>query len=312
VVRLISTFVFGAIIGSIATYLIPDRKNDGFATIRPSSIFPRECVLANEDFQNAFYHLGELYKLSHSLHDLDLLGVRIAIEKKLSRGFVDHSGRARNWEKICKPKELYETVERALADKEVHPTSDIYQLELYAKLENPSDKMLDGISKVAFRRQPYYEPVGCCRRKDPRPIAMTILAQQGERAKPYAPQAYNLMDHKTPLGTSAAQVVAAVNYADSLSKIESMMFKILEEAASHAPLDFNQYERFKELSYALMLSGDAGKRYTNAIETLMDRKIYVRGGLTGRLETDPKYMCSVMDSIYPEHAVTERYEYCSE
>jgi hypothetical protein len=302
--------LFGALIGSLFTYWVSERKDDSFAEIRPANVYPRECIPANENFQEAFIHLEKLYELVHKVTKHDLLTLKIGMEKQLSRGFIDRTDG--EWNSICKPEGLYKVVERLLADEPVHPTPDIYQLRLYAKLENPSDKMLEGISKVAFRKQPYYIKTGSKRRQDPRPIAMTILAQHGERAKPYASHAYNLIDHRTLLGTSAAQVAAAANYADSLSKIVSTMFKILDEASGNAPLDFNQYDRFKQLSYALMLSGDEGKNHTDAIEALMDRKVYAWGGWFGRLAADPKHMCQVMNSINQENTVTERYKYCSE
>ncbi|WNZ57683.1 hypothetical protein QT397_10170 [Microbulbifer sp. MKSA007] len=299
--------LFGTLIGSIFTYWVSERKDDSFAEIRPANIYPRACIPADEKFKSVFDHLEALYGLAL---DTDLLTLKIGIEKQLSNGFFEREGGESKY--ICKPEGLYKAVERLLADEPVHPTPDLYQLRLYAKLENPSDNMLEGISKVAFRKQPYYVKTGSKKRQDPRPIAMTTLAQHGERAKPYASHAYHLIDHRTLLGTSAAQVAAAANYADSLSKIESAMFKILDEASGNAPLDFNQYDRFRQLSYALMLSEEEGRNHTDAIEALMDRKVYAWGGWFGRLAVDPKHMCQVMNSISPENTVTERYEYCSE
>jgi len=305
---MVKSFLFvliGVLFGSFVTHSILERKDDQFTTIRPFNIFPRECIPANEKLQNVFYHLNALYPL---VHKLNLLTLKISIEKQLSRGFFDRSNGKSKY--VCKPKGLYETVQRSLADKPVHPTPDIYQLRLYAKLKDPSDTMLKGIAKAAFRKQPYYNKFTSKIRHDPRPIAMTILAQHGERAKSYAAQAYDNMDYRTLLGTSTAQVAAATNYADSLSKIETMMFKIMEEASNNSPLDFNQYDRFKQLAYALILSGDEGKNYTSAIEALMKRKVYAFGGWYGRLEVDPKHMCQVIDTINPKNTVIKQYKYC--
>lgn len=309
-VRLIFIFLCGTLIGSFATYWASDRKRIEFETIRPASVYPRKCIPANENFQKAFFHFEKLYELVHKVTKNDLLTLQIGMEEQLGKGFVDRSDG--EWNFICKPEKLYGAVGRLLSDEPVHPTPSLYKLLLYSKLDNPSNEMLEGIAEVAFRKQPYYVKSGPKTRKDPRPIAMTILAQHGERAKPYAEQAYKLIDYRTPLGNSAAQVAAVVNYNDSLSKIESMMFKVLEEASNNSPLDFDQYDRFKQLSYALILSGDAGKSYTDAIEALMDRKVYAWGGWFGRLPVDPKHMCQVMNSINPKNTVTERYKYCSE
>lgn len=183
-----------------------------------------------------------------------------------------------------------------------------YQLTLAAKVENPSDYIVNAVANSAFNDQPqqseFFDDM------DIRSYARTVLASFGTRSSSYAEKAYQQMSTKDSLGTGAAQVAVGAGYGDALPLTEKLMFQLLNNIPKNKAIPRETRNRLYELAYAISFApDDKGKQYVGALKDLMARKVQSWAPPFGLIEANPKRMCRVLENIEAKSSLND-YAYC--
>lgn len=181
------------------------------------------------------------------------------------------------------------------------------QLELASRLPEPSATLVAAVALSAFNeniQESERFPL-----RDLRPYARSILAGFGRRAQPYAETAYAQMGIANSMQTGAAQVAAAAGHAEALPRIQRLMEAALENLSEDEAVPWETRNRLYELSWALVLVGEAGKRHTAPVHALMQRKVESKAPPFGIVAIRPKRLCSILARVEGEQAL-QAYAYC--
>lgn len=144
------------------------------------------------------------------------------VEKFLAHGLYRDTADEGVSVSVCAPQNIYSRAGQAITQRRglsVHV--ERYQLELAARIPDPSPYFVERVGEVAFSQQPHAERVWPYR--DIRPVARGVLAGYGRHALKYLEAARAQMSDQDPLGTSAAQIAGAAGDDSDLSKIEMLM-----------------------------------------------------------------------------------------
>jgi hypothetical protein len=209
--------------------------------------------------------------------------------------------------RVCAPRDIYLRVARLpIWQNELKNRVSETHLELFSKLPEVNDDIVNAVGRAAFDTQPLQ---GIIRFKDIRPYARTILAGFGTRAAAYSAQAFDTMSNADSLGTGAAQIAVATRHPDVLPRVKLLMDELLSSVPADKTIPFNSRNRLYELAYAISLGGDDAKAYAAPVKTLMARKVQSWAGHYGMLDLRPKRMCAILERIEGSTAV-EAYDFC--
>lgn len=181
-----------------------------------------------------------------------------------------------------------------------------YQLRVAAKVQNPSNQIVDQVGKIAFSQS--VNPGDYNRKNDIRPMARTILAGFGKRSEKYREAAVRNMNGMDSLGIGAAQVAVATGASGALSKVVQM---ITDELAAEPidPISLESSKRLLELSWAISLAKNPDKSTTRPIHIIMGRKVEIPAPPFGTVSSDPFEFCYILSRIEGETAILQ-YDFC--
>jgi hypothetical protein len=200
-------------------------------------------------------------------------------------------------QRTCAPDNIYQRASLAMESRVLFPPKiQEYHLKLASKISNPSNYIIKTVARVAFSPQ-----IQLDNGKDMRPIARSILASFGTKAKEYGDISFKEMSANDPLGTGAAQIAAATRYPKALSRIQELMYEILETSE---PINREERMRFYELAYAYLADKEAAEKYTAPIHDFMARDF-------AAWILPPKDMCRVLLKIHDmDTSVISTFDYC--
>ncbi len=273
--------------------------------------FPKqlpECLPPNDE-EKEFYNLavtilekaGRTKKSNFSAGSLE-----VGAEEFLSKGgYRTEDGKVIP---ICAPLKTYEHVDNILVSNNgLSARLEEYQLELVAKIPNPSPYIVESVANSAFNVTPQQSQY--FKNRDIRPFARTVLASFGMKSSKYADIAYKQISTDNALGTGAAQIAVATGHPDALPKIEKLMNNLLESIPNDKVVPREIRNRLYELAYAIGFGKEKSKKYTAPIKNLMIRRVQSWAPPFGMLEFNPKRMCEVLKNIEGQESITT-YSYC--
>lgn len=302
-----SLIFLGLIIGVFLNYFFDKKIDFTEAKALPSWSRIHTCVEATKE-ETEFYNLAtSSLETAEQAHIPTYNSLNIGATRLLAHGIyrkIDKTSKL-----VCPPTNLYKRVSSVVTQtKALNYRLEEYQFRLAEKFEHPTPYIVDSIAKVAFQEHPHRE-----KGKDLRPTARTVLASYGTYSSQYADEAYRIMSSDDSLGTSAAQIVAATNYKDSLSKVESMMNELLAKTSEEQTISWRDRRTFYELAYAIYFSGSVGVQHTATIKEFMHRKVESNATMFGYVSLYPKGMCKILAGIHGhEQDVLASYEYCGD
>lgn len=235
------------------------------------------------------------------------LWIDIGAEKFLAHGFYRQSDGGRSIP-VCWAQSMYSRAGNAITQRRGFNTRiERYQLELAARISDPSTYMVDKVAEVAFSREPYREVEWP--HHDIRPVARGVLANYGKHALKYLEVARLQMSDKDLLGTSAAQIAGATGDDSDLSKVEMLMSKMLSSMQQERVLTVQERNRVFELAYTFAYAGTRAIAHVGPVKVLMTRKVQSNATMFGLVDLSPKQMCHVLAAVGDFKALAE-YSYC--
>jgi len=288
--KLIATLIVGFLLGYLASETIPARpKWDSdslyLGRLQDSCIVPTKSE--EERYQLAVQILESEGKRFSSL-DLGAI-------KFLAHGIYRKT--ADKTQAVCAPARIYQRASSAISARNLfYGRTQEYHLKLASKINNPAEYIVETVAKTAFSSSVHID-----KNKDMRPLARSVLASFGPKAKEYSELAFKQMSAYDPLGTGAAQIAAATGHPKALPNIQRLMYKILE---TQKPISRLERQRFYELAYALLVAEHTAVDYTAPIHEFMTRDF-------ADWILPPKEMCKVLVTINNmDRCVVSDYDYC--
>jgi len=198
---------------------------------------------------------------------------------------------------VCVSDNLYQRAALAIENRDLFSGRiEEHHLKLASKVSNPPVYIVEIVANVAFNPK-----VQLNNGKDTRPLARSILASFGTKSKEYSDISFNEMSAFDPLGTGAAQIAVASRHPKALSRIQELMYEILETSK---PINKQERMRFYELAYALLADKESAKKYTAPIHDFMARDF-------AAWILPPKDMCRVLLKIHDmDISVISEFDYC--
>lgn len=211
---------------------------------------------------------------------------------------------------VCAPESIYSRAGKTIAQRrglDVH--IERYQLELAARIPDPSPYIVDKIGEVAFTQEPHVERAWPYR--DIRPVARSVLAAYGKHARNYLEVARTEMSDKDSLGTSASQIAGAAGDDSDLSKVEMLMSHRLASIPRERAISIDERNRLYELAYTFTYAGTRAIAHAGPVRTLMTRKVKSNATMFGLVDLYPKQMCHVLEAVGDFKALAE-FDYCQD
>lgn len=184
-----------------------------------------------------------------------------------------------------------------------------YELELAARLPNPSAQVVDDVAKVAFSQNPSQSAVFVD--EDIRPYARAVLATFGTRAAAYGEPAFREMGANSAMATGAAQVATATAQPGALARAVRLFQESLEEVPYPKTIGWHRRNRLYELAWAIAYGGESAREHAPLIRNLMGREVQSHAPPFGMIEHAPKRMCAVLEKVAGPQASRE-FKYCSD
>jgi hypothetical protein len=264
------------------------------------------CVPANDRERLLFGTAASVIELfnENDANMLDIGAQKFLAQTTYRREGSDHIA-------VCTPPDTMKRVSQAFTLRNGFGKFRLveYQLELAAKLNEPSVHIVDAVAASAFNANVQASEIWGFR--DIRPFARTVLGSFGLRAAKHGQVAYEQMSLDTSMGTGAAQVAAAAAHPQALPKIEKMMNEILSSVPLNRAISREARNRFYELSWAIYYAGDAGKQHTKPIHKMMQRKVESWAPPFGMIVLPPKRLCNLLVHIEGENSIKE-YKFCND
>lgn len=210
---------------------------------------------------------------------------------------------------ICAPDDLYARVEAAIVSSRLFSRGRLTEsdLSLAYRLENPSGYVVDAIAASAFNEVPQESEI--FKTLDLRPQFRAVLASFGRKASKYADRAFGQISADDAMGTGAAQVAAAGQHPQALTRISELMRTKLSELPAEAIVPRDTRLRLYELAWAIYFSGSPAKQHVEPIKMLMKRKVESLAPPFGLVDARPKQMCRVLSLIEGEASISA-FPYC--
>lgn len=270
-----------------------------------------QCVSANikenEHFEIAASTLEHVAPYSY---DWLAIGAERSLSEDLYRGSPGKRGA-----RVCTPAAIYGRVATAFAGSALDKGRfDRHELRLASHFQRPPVNVVNAVAIVAFSPRPVVDDDGGGRIDgDIRPYAMTVLAGFGRESARYAAEAFERISSEDSLGTGAAQVAAAGGQQGALSRIESLMNKLLATVPDDKAIPLATRDRLYELSWAIAFSGESAKDHDAPVIRLMGRQVQSSAPPFGVVSLYPKRMCEVMSQIYGDsERVNRDFSYCAD
>lgn len=234
----------------------------------------------------------------------------VGVEKFLAHGFFRQMAKNEMSAPVCAPKDIYSRAGQVITqERGLDAYIERYQLELVAKIPNPSPYIVERVGEVAFSQEPHVEREWPYR--DIRPLARGVLANYGHQALKYLEIARTQMSDQDSLGTSASQIAGAIGGDSDLSKVEMLMRQKLASMPPEHTLSIDERNRLYELAYTFTYAGTRALTHVGPVKTLMARKVKSNATMFGLLDLKPKQMCHVLEAVGDFEALSE-YDYCQD
>lgn len=276
--------------------------------IPPSIVAPfrsGNCVAANE-------HERALVKIAVDALALpfnEAGSLVIGAEKFLSRSLTRRSGQ--EFALVCTPTEEYERAGQALADGDFNGRLVEYQLNLIAKLPNPSEAIAKAVAASAFNDSIQQSEGPRLPLLDIRPIARATLAGLGPLTQPYASKAFDQISIDDAMGTGAAQIAVAGGHPAALETVARLMADKLASLPRDRVIPRDIRNRLYEMAYALTFGAEKAEAYSAPLKDLMSRKVQSWAPPFGMIELPPRRMCRVLAGITHVSVTDLGFDYCS-
>lgn len=289
--KLIATLIIGFLLGYLASEIIPDRpkwESDSLYLGRLQD----SCVEPTKEEEERYRLAVKILESKGRKHSsLDLGAIK----------FLAHGVYRDNEDEthaVCAPEGIYQRVSLAISSRDLfYGRTQEHHLKLASKLENPPDNIVEIVAKTAFSPNVHID-----KNKDMRPLARSVLASFGSKAKKYSELAFKQMSSHDPMGTGAAQIAVATNHPKGLENIQRLMYEILE---TKKPINRLERQRFYELAYALLVAENSVVDYTAPIHEFMTRDF-------ADWILPPKDMCRVLVTLNDmDRRVVSEYDYCN-
>jgi len=238
------------------------------------------------------------------------LWLDIGVEKFLAHGLYRETTEKGMSVLVCAPENIYSRAGRAITQRRgLNAYIERYQLELAARIPDPSSYIVEKVGEIAFSQEPHVERVWPYR--DIRPLARGVLANYGKHAIRYLDKARAEMSDHDSLGTSASQIAGAAGDDSDLSKVEVLMRQRLASAPPEHALSIDERNRLYELAYTFTYAGTRAAPYVGPVKALMTRKVKSNATMFGLVDLNPKQMCHVLEAVGDAKAISD-YDYCQD
>jgi hypothetical protein len=237
------------------------------------------------------------------------LWLDIGVEKFLAHGLYRTIDKQMSVP-VCAPQGVYSRAGKAITKRRgFRGHIERYQLELAARISDPSPYIVEKVGKVAFSEDKHVERKWPYR--DIRPLARSVLANYGKHARKYLEVARAQMSDKDSLGTSASQIAVVAGDDSDLSKVEKLMRNRLASIPQDRTLSINERNRLYELAHAFVYVGTRANSYIGPVKSLMTRKVKSNATMFGLVDLSPKQMCHVLEAVGDFKALAE-FAYCKD
>ncbi|WP_456006612.1 hypothetical protein [Mesorhizobium sp. f-mel] len=185
-----------------------------------------------------------------------------------------------------------------------------YELQLIARLPNPSEDLARVVAESAFNDT--VQQSETFRSRDIRPFARATLAGLGLHSRPYAARAYEQISIENSMGTGAAQIAVAGEHPMALHVVEKAMADKLATLPRDRVVPRDIRNRLYEMGYALAFGGPRAKQHVAPLRDLMSRKVESWAPPFGMVELPPRRMCRVLASIMDVPIPDLDFDYCAD
>jgi hypothetical protein len=238
------------------------------------------------------------------------LWLDIGVEKLLALGLYRKMPEKGTSVSVCPPENIYSRASNAITQRHgFNAYVERYQLELAARILDPSPYIVEKVGEVAFSQEPHGEREWPY--KDIRPLARSVLANYGKYALRYLEVARSQVSDKDSLGTSAAQIAGAAGGDSDLSKVEMLMRQKLESIPQDRTLSIDERDRLYELAYTFTYAGTRAITHVGPVKMLMTRKVKSNATMFGLVDLNPKQMCHVLEAVGDSQSLSS-YDYCQD
>ena len=238
------------------------------------------------------------------------LWLDIGVEKFLAHGLYRKMTEKGMSVSVCAPENIYSRAGQAITQRRgLNAYIERYQLELAARIPDPSPYIVEKVGEVAFSQEPHGEREWPYR--DIRPLARGVLASYGKHSIRYLDTARAEMSNYDSLGTAASQIATAAGDESDLSKVEVLMRQKLASIPQEHTLSIDERDRLYELAYAFTYAGPRARSYVGPVKTLMTRKVKSNATMFGLVDLSPKQMCHVLEAVGDVESLSD-YDYCQD
>lgn len=256
---------------------------------------------------------GKTFSLAADVLEQNLraegLWLDIGVEKFLAHGFYRATDKGLPIP-VCAPQSIYSRAGKVITQRRgLKGHIERYQLELAARIPDPSPYIVDRVGEVAFSQEPHSEREWPYR--DIRPVARSVLANYGKHALKYLEVARAQMSDEDSLGTSASQIVGAAGDDSDLRRVEMLMSQRLASTPQERTLSIDERNRLYELAYTFTYAGTRAIAHVGPVKTLMTRKVKSNATIFGLVDLNPKQMCHVLEAVGDFKALAD-YDYCQD
>jgi hypothetical protein len=258
-----TVFLLFLVAASVGCSVNSNEQKLDYARAIPPAVLRSSCVLPNKR-ELAMY---EVAASAIELNGADQNWLAMGAERFLAAHLFRKDEKTGS--EVCPPLEIFTRVSEAISLNRSFGKTRIveYQLELAAKLPNPSEYIIDSVASVAFSNNVQLSETNV--NLDIRPYARTLLAKFGLRAVKYQQIAFAQISSDSPMGTGAAQVAVASGHPKALEKIEQLMNEVLLSLSSNRFEYGAQLKRLEELSWALSFAGDGAKQHLKPVHAIL-------------------------------------------